>query len=134
MLNSLSCRKNAQGGQFVINGIQSPNTSPLIFGYSETGTYTINGTYTQGTESESASVIVKVVDGAFPEEQPACLSGVYRTWTCGELPAEAVIEVDNTVELTEVDALSRVFSIKSTDIYSPQRSHRKTGTRGSDFR
>jgi len=50
-------------------------------------------------DAVSGTLLVTVVEAAFPTNSPACMIGKTRTWQCPNIPAEAVLESDNTVSL-----------------------------------
>ncbi len=95
--------ESAHGGQFEIDAgagaVRSPNTRPLVFGFPETGSFTVSGTYTHGNSEVSATVNVVVIDGAFPNDRPACLVGKEREWTFTGMPSNVVYETDSSVDM-----------------------------------
>ena len=96
----------AHGGQFILTQggqeFRSRNTRPILFSFPEAGTYVIDGDYRKGNTHTVASVTIEVLDGAFPEENPACLLGKEREWTFEGMPSNVVYEVDPSVELSGV--------------------------------
>ncbi|MDA3834744.1 MAG: hypothetical protein PF495_15270, partial [Spirochaetales bacterium] len=107
---------DANGGQFElkylldVEGVteRSPNTRPLIRTFLDAGTYTVSGQYTHGNDNVIASITVEVLDGAFPEENPACLLGRQRDWTFEGMPASIVYETDSSVDTTLISCESNV--------------------------
>ena len=101
--------EKARGGQFSIHiadlgslpsdlSLSSPNTRPIPCAFDEAGTYVVSGEYTKGNQTMPASITVRVIDWAFPEESLACMVGRERLWTV-DLPQGAVLETDDTVSL-----------------------------------
>ncbi len=98
---------DANGGQFElgyeleVGGTveNSPNTQPLVRTFPDAGTFVVNGTYTHGNDVVAGSVTVAVLDGSFPEENPACLVGKQREWTFEGMPAGVSYETDASVEM-----------------------------------
>ena len=120
----LALPDGSNGGQFEIEYavgsevVRSPNTQPQVYEFNEAGTYTVSGTYTHGNESLSASVIVEVLDGSFPEEGPACLIGKEREWSFCGMPSNAVYEVDDSVVMSiheSDDDYQTTVSLKASD-------------------
>lgn len=101
-------REKARGGQFRLNvsGAQyeSSKTRPMVVVFDQAGTVNVNGTYFKGNQSISAAINVQVIDGSFPEENPACLVGREREWSFEGMPADAVYEVDDTVEISRIES------------------------------
>jgi hypothetical protein len=96
-------REHARGGRFTLDAFggqyQSNNTRPVTCQVTNAGVFTVSGEYTHGNDAMTASVTIQVLDGVFPEENPACLVGRQREWSFTGMPSNAVYETDNTVEL-----------------------------------
>ncbi len=114
--------EKATGGQFALNvfneEFSSPNTRPLAVAFDEVGTYTVSGEYTKGNSTIAALINVQVIDGTFPDESPACLVGRTREWSFEGIPTNAVLEVDDTVELAELSTTNqalRTVALKAND-------------------
>ncbi len=111
----------AVGGQFEIEytldmdgeTVRSPNTRPLTYLFPSAGTYTITGQYTHGNDTVTAAITVVVFDGAFPEENPACLVGKTRDWTFCGMPSNVVYETDGTVNLSVLSRTANVTNQSS---------------------
>ena len=71
--------------------------NPVIVEFPEAGTYTVIGTFAPSTIS--GSLLVTVIEAAFPTNAPACMIGKTRTWQTPDIPAEAVLQGDSTVIL-----------------------------------
>jgi hypothetical protein len=70
---------------------------PVVHQFSTPGQYTVCGTY---AGAQTRCIVVTVIGGGFPSVSPAVLLAARRTWTCPDLPAEAVLESDSTVQLS----------------------------------
>jgi hypothetical protein len=110
--------EKATGGQFVLNvsGTQysSPNTRPISVTFTNAGTINVNGTYTQGNSTISAAINVQVIDGSFPEVNPACCVGKERIWSFEGMPEGIVYEVDDTVEMS-LESVGMVESVEALE-------------------
>ena len=69
---------------------------PVVHQFTDAGEYTVTGTYA-GTQYRS--IVVTVIGASFPASPPAAELGVKRTWICPDMPADAVLESDSTVDL-----------------------------------
>jgi hypothetical protein len=128
----------AKGGQFTISvsGIteRSSNTHSLVFDFSEAGSYVVQGEYRKGKNTVSSSITVEVLDGSFPEENPACLIGKQRDWTFVGMSSNTVFEVDSTVELSVMpqtpNSSLQTVSLKASEANGEHRVVARAGEDG----
>ena len=99
--------EHARGGRFTLNVLgdeyTSNNTRPVTCSFTNVGVFTVSGEYTHGKDTITASVIVQVLDGSFPEESPACHEGMAREWIFCGIPENIVFETDNTVQMEVIE-------------------------------
>jgi hypothetical protein len=112
--------------QVIVEGVTNAVTTvgePVICAFTNGGTYTVTGIYDDGV-CRSNSIVVTVVDGAFPSEPPACLIGNSRRWTCTNMPYEAVLEADPSVWLNWAGQVATiVMSAINEDHYMVARAY-----------
>ncbi len=92
-------------------------SSPVSHKFVTGGSYTVIGTYTPVSGSAtSAGVRVQAMTGDFTTN-PACWTHVTRRWACSNLPAQAVIEYDDRLSLTESISTNggRLFNLKAIE-------------------
>ena len=101
-----------------------PTNTPVVATFSEVGTYTVSGEYTHGNDTFSASIQVVAIDGAFPEEAPACLVGRERDWSFQGMPSNLVYEVDDTLkmEVSGVEMVEKVEEFPDGSLVTNQTS------------
>ena len=124
------CRKTLTEDQFEIvyaigaETVRSPNTRPLIHLFDESGACQVTGQYTHGNDIVTASVTVEVLDGAFPDESPACIINKRREWNFSGMPSNVVYEVDDSVKLTVLDAtVSTNSTVQSSLLFTATVAH-----------
>jgi hypothetical protein len=117
---AMANREEARGGRFALNvsgtHYNSSDTRPLVITFNQAGTINVNGTYRRGFRTVSAAINVQVIDGAFPEESPACLVGRQREWSFEGMPGQVVYEVDDTVEMQVLGISPTTNSQHSTTV------------------
>ena len=85
-------------------------TSAVAYQFSETGTYTVVGTYTPaGGGSLSGTCLVQVVQGFF-DSNPACWAGTPRYWGLSGVGTNLEVEFDPLVSVSEVDEPQAPFA------------------------
>jgi len=93
----------------------SPGCDPLIYTFDLPGTYVMSGEYTEEGQHIEGLLNITVLDWSFPEEQPACLVNQERSWSLPNVPAEVVIETDDTVALSVIEEQPFSFSLLASE-------------------
>ena len=88
---------------------------PMIYQFTTPGLYTVTGTYSFGSTTNTSSINITVVEASFPTNAPACMIGYTRSWNCPDIPDSAIVEVDNTVSL---DRLYTDMNFRMSEINS----------------
>jgi len=94
----------ATGGTVSISIIGETNMTttsgmPMAYSFGRTGTFTVVGTYV-GEFQTNRSIVVRVVESSWPAVNPAAMIGQERLWDCSGLAAEAIIESDARLIVT----------------------------------
>ncbi|MEI6150245.1 MAG: hypothetical protein WCS01_14190 [bacterium] len=71
-------------------------STPVAYRFPTAGTFMVNGTWAGGTNM-TGGVTVKVVGAAFPKASLPLFWARPRTWSCPDIPADAVVESDASV-------------------------------------
>ena len=88
----------SQGANVLTNVVTDLDT-PVTWLFDQAGAYTVSGAFSNQTVNTNESILVTVMAAAFPTSAPAFLLGKKRTWSCPDIPTNAVLEVDATVDL-----------------------------------
>jgi hypothetical protein len=74
---------------------------PVQYLFSAPGTYSINGSFNDGSQTVNGSITVTVLEYSF-SSAPDCWVGIARNWDVPNLPPGVVLQVDSRIALTQL--------------------------------
>ncbi len=86
-------------GTNVVTNVVTTTDQPFVYKFEQSGTFTVNGTFSNESFTTNLAMTVKVVNASFAAD-PVCIIGDLRTWDCPNIPNAASIEYDSSLAVS----------------------------------